>query len=59
LIGKHGMMEDVLRYLIVFGQIVVEEWVWIALAGSLLLLWWFRRATSPLPATAGRVRRLS
>jgi hypothetical protein len=43
-------MESVFHHLGEFARFVVEQWMWLSLLGALLLLVWYRRATSPLPA---------
>ncbi len=43
-------MDSVFLYLSEFVRLLVEQWVWVILAGSLLFLVWYRNATSPLPS---------
>jgi len=51
-------MESVFHTLSDFARFLFEEWMWVSLLGALLLLVWFRKTTSVLPARrASFVRR--
>ncbi len=51
-------MESVFHNLSEFVRFLFEEWMWLSLLGALLLLVWFRKTTSVLPARrASFVRR--
>ncbi len=51
-------MESVFHNLSEFVRFLFEEWMWLSLLGALLLLVWFRKTTSILPARrASFVRR--
>ncbi len=51
-------MDSLFHHLGEFVRFLCEEWIWVSLLGSVLLLVWFRKTTSVLPARrASFVRR--
>ncbi len=51
-------MESVFGHLCEFVRFLFEQWMWLSLLGTVLLLIWFRKTTSVLPARrASFVRR--
>jgi len=50
-------MELVFHYLSEYARLLIDEWMWVLLGGSLLFSIWYRNAISPLPARRASVVR--